>query len=871
VLKHTQSKRCRDSRSQNRVCLRSGVHFPRLFLRMMRNSLTLFIAALLISGARRVQCGSVMPEALAEARRWSAVKFEGVAPSRTAEPGLVVLANHGVVQKNARGGRPMRLADKKYTRGLYCHAPSKIIVRLPGAGASFSAIVGVDSNEQTSGGRGSVDFSVSVGGTEKFRSGVMREGTPAKAVSVNLGGATEFILQIEEPPDGISCDQADWAEAKATLQNGREIWLSDLPLREGERVPCSTEPPFSFVYGGKPSAELLPAWKLERSSRQLDEARTERTLAWTAPQTGLQVRCVAIEYADFPTVEWTLHFKSTGAADTPILSDIHAVDLLLARAGQGEFVLNHNAGDNCSPDSYEPRRLTLAPKSEHRFAPAGGRPTSVGFPYFNIEWPGEGLIVVIGWPGQWAAQFTRDDSDNLRVRGGQELTHFKLRPGEEVRSPLIVLQFWQGDRVRAQNIWRRWMLAHNSPRDREGKPPRPILSSCSGGFFPGIRTSEEGERQFITAFQQAGVKLDYWWIDAGWYTCADWPQTGTWTPDPVRYPRGFKPVSDLAHANGAGLIVWFEPERVTPGSFLHTNNPAWLLGRDGRQKLLNLGNAEARKWLTDHVDAMLTREGIDFYRQDFNMDPLPYWRANDAPDRQGLTEIRHVEGYLAWWDELRRRHPGLMIDSCASGGRRNDLETLRRAVPLLRSDYQAFDGNPAFAPGNQGHTYGLSSWFPCYGQGVYFTTNQFVYSVRSYLSPAFGMCADVRKPGVDWPLFRRLADQWRQVADCFLGDFYPLTSYQLNEELWLAWQFDLPESGKGMVQAFRRAGSNYESARFKLRGLDPNARYSVTDLDRQATSQEYVGRELLERGLLITALDRPSATILTYQHLSETK
>ena len=76
-----------------------------------------------------------------------------------------------------------------------------------------------------------------------------------------------------------------------------------------------------------------------------------------------------------------------------------------------------------------------------------------------------------------------------------------------------------------------------------------------------------------------------------------------------------------------GLIVWFEPERVTPGTFLYTNNPAWLLGRDGEQKLLNLGNPDARQWLTDHVDAMLTREGIDFYRQDFNMDPLAYWRA----------------------------------------------------------------------------------------------------------------------------------------------------------------------------------------------------------------------------------------------------
>ena len=59
----------------------------------------------------------------------------------------------------------------------------------------------------------------------------------------------------------------------------------------------------------------------------------------------------------------------------------------------------------------------------------------------------------------------------MRIRAGQELTHFKLLPGEEVRTPLMVLQFWKGDRIRAQNVWRRWMLAHNLPRPGGKLPP----------------------------------------------------------------------------------------------------------------------------------------------------------------------------------------------------------------------------------------------------------------------------------------------------------------------------------------------------------------------------------------------------------------
>jgi hypothetical protein len=36
------------------------------------------------------------------------------------------------------------------------------------------------------------------------------------------------------------------------------------------------------------------------------------------------VRCVAVDYRDFPTAEWTLYFKNTGSNDSEILSDIQA-------------------------------------------------------------------------------------------------------------------------------------------------------------------------------------------------------------------------------------------------------------------------------------------------------------------------------------------------------------------------------------------------------------------------------------------------------------------------------------------------------------------------------------------------------------------
>ena len=114
---------------------------------------------------------------------------------------------------------------------------------------------------------------------------------------------------------------------------------------------------------------------------------------------------------------------------------------------------------------------------------AGGRPTNTDWSYFNVEWPGQGLIVAVGWPGQWAAELARDGARGLHLRAGQELTHFKLLPGEEVRSPLIALQFRQGDWIRSQNVWRRWMMAHSMPRPG-GKAIPPNLIMCCDDHFP---------------------------------------------------------------------------------------------------------------------------------------------------------------------------------------------------------------------------------------------------------------------------------------------------------------------------------------------------------------------------------------------------
>jgi alpha-galactosidase len=565
-------------------------------------------------------------------------------------------------------------------------------------------------------------------------------------------------------------------------------------------------------------------------------------------------------WKNYPTVEWTVYFKNEGSAETPILESIQAIDTTFERNGQGEFLLHHHTGDKCTIDSFRPHQTILGPDASMRFAPTGGRPTNFEWPYYNLELPQqeEGVVIAIGWPGQWASLFSRDNGVGVRVVGGQQLTHLRLHPGEEIRTPLIVLQFYKGDWLRAQNVWRRWMLDHNFPKDH-GNPLSPKHGAACVHYY-GFQCTQAGDIEFINTFTEKGIKLDYWWMDAGWYPGGSWPVTGTWEPDAARFPDGLRAVTDAARAHGGETIVWFEVERVHAGTWIADNHPDWVFGGAGGG-LLKMNQPAVVRWLTDHVDNLITREGIDLYRSDFNIDPLGYWRTNDAAesadgDRQGITEIRYVEGYLTYWDELRRRHPGMLIDSCASGGRRNDLEAMRRAVPLLRSD---LENNPE---AYQCHNYGFGLWLPYFDATNYERFDEYYF--RSTIAPFLQCNWDIRKDDFDIEAAKECINEWRTVAAYYFGDFWPLSKYDTTNDIWMAWQFNRPDLAAGVVQAFRRPNCPYVSARYRLRSLEPDARYVVTDLDSNE-SQEQSGRELMEKGLLITVGTQPGAALVTYR------
>ncbi|HEX8524423.1 MAG TPA: alpha-galactosidase [Tepidisphaeraceae bacterium] len=620
----------------------------------------------------------------------------------------------------------------------------------------------------------------------------------------------------------------------------------------------------SFTVDGTPSADLLPLWDKQEQERKLDDNRSEKITTYTDPKTKLSVRRVMITYTDIPAVKWTFYLKNDNVVDSPLLENIQPLDVATRIAPDVPITLHHNTGSPCTPTDYQPLETKLTPGVTKAIATSGGRPTNSDLPYFNLELPKgvdeddvapQGRIIVIGWPGQWSAKFSRDN-ERFSFSGGQELTRLRLHPGEQIRTPLVFTMSYTGDWIDGQNKFRRWMINHNIPRI-DWKVPTPEITPCSSHQVEEmVHANEKVQLQFIDRYLEEKIPINYWWMDAGWYILPNgtWPNTGTWTVDPARFPRGIRAISDHAHSKGVKTILWFEMERVTPNTELYKHSE-WLLGKDGEQKLLNMGNPAARKWATDHVLRVLSEQGIDLFRMDFNIDPLPYWRANDSEDRQGITEIRYVEGYLAFLDELIKRHGNLRIDTCASGGRRNDLETLRRATPLLRSDY-------ILEPlGQQQHTYGISLWIPFYGTGV---NSADPYVFQSQMCPHITPVYDVRKTDLDYNGIRKQIAAWQQVAPLYYADFYPLTPYSTAANTEMGWQFNDPEKKQGFVQAFRRPESPNPSLKLKLRGLDVNKTYDLVELntDKKWTAS---GADLQDKGLQIDLPNKSSAALIHYK------
>ena len=644
--------------------------------------------------------------------------------------------------------------------------------------------------------------------------------------------------------------------------------------------------PFSFRLAGRPSRELLPMWRVSQGSQGLATG-----YSYTDPASGLTVTAEVRGFPDFPgAVDWVLRFRNDGSADSPMLEDILPLDLGVAGAGEDDAIVRHARGSLAKAQDFAPVDEPVG-EGESRFIASASGDSSSGesLPFFNLQTGTRGLVEAIGWTGNWRAGFvSSEDGKTLTLTAGMKKTHLVLHPGEEIRTPRIVLMRWQGGNWQdAQNAWRRLLLAHYTPQEH-GEAMRGPISFGSWGS-----EAIAAKLAYIDWVHKNQIPVTLYAVDAGWYgasvgaesdpTNPWWKNRGDWYPSPKYYPAGIKPLGDALRQAGLGFSLWLEPEtsmaarqiiREHPGWFLHTDKPMFTEGFSSPDvSLANLANPAARAGITRLVSGFIRDYGMTWYRQDFNIPPERYWELADAPDRVGMTEIRHIEGLYEMWDTLLAEHPGLRIDNCASGGRRVDIEMLSRSFLIWRTDHGFAD-----TVAEQAQTQALAYWVPeNMGFESYTTTRPWekpgpystprsLYLMRLGYDAGYGVtpgAAGVKNDAwVTW--IKQALGEYREVQPYFYGDFYPLLSYSLAADSWTAWQWDRPGKQDGVVMVMRRPESPFTTMELGLKHLDLKAMYGVEmrrGLDH-ARVQKMSGEALAHLSLQLP--EAPSSVLIFY-------
>ncbi len=627
-------------------------------------------------------------------------------------------------------------------------------------------------------------------------------------------------------------------------------------------------PPLSFVYNGKASASFIKKWKYSIANEVSDDPQVIKyCVSYTDPLNGLRLDCHITGFQDFSAVEWVLNFTNTSGRNSATIEQVNVVDYTALSITGGDFTVYHAKGSDAKRSDFQPLGIKLKSDESIHLQPNGGRSSDdTAFPFFTIESPdNSGIVAAIGWSGNWFSDIEQTSTKAINLNAGMTNMKLFLYPGETIRTPSICMLFWQSDdRMDGQNKFRRFLLEHHS-RKIDGKLAEyPI----SGGFnwgdpYPCNEYScltEDYACALINRYKQFGITPEVFWLDAGWYPCPeDWSKSvGEWIVDSARFPNGLKPISDAAHNVGAKFMVWFEPERVRVNTKFANEHPDWMLREPGSKNnfLFNLGNPDARKWFLKYFGDFIEENGIDYYRQDFNIRPEPFWAANDEPGRTGMTEIRYIEGLYAYWDYLLDHFPDLLIDNCASGGRRLDLETVSRSAPLWRTDYNYGEPN-----GYQCHTYGLNFFLPLSGTGVNQTDP---YTFRSSLGSAVVLNWKITNRDFSIPEMQKCIADFKELRPYFYEDYYPLTGIGdlTGENVWLAYQLNKPSDNTGIVVAFRRKDNKSNTLKVKLRGLNPDFTYSIfNDNDKNIITK--TGKELAE-GITLEVNEAPGSLLLKY-------
>lgn len=650
--------------------------------------------------------------------------------------------------------------------------------------------------------------------------------------------------------------------------------------------------PFSFVYDQKKyegfSSDSMELVKTETFKTD----KKETTNFVFRLDDKLEVTLITAYYPAHGVSEWTVWFENTGTENSGILEEM---ETRLTFEGENPM-LRGILGDH--ENFYHPYVVDLTEMPVSLYTDSG-RATHIQFPYFNLEYGDGGVMLAIGWAGTWKADFSYCDGvTEYCARSVNNLCSY-LKPGEKIRTALFVRAPYQvRNEYYATNFWRSWFIECNlPPYDNKGTALEPF-STCCLSIDTGLPNSDGSisERYYtwrpsLEKMIAEDAKVDFRWVDAGWYVAPSgkspdgstwdndwWATVGTWEMDPVKWPdKTFLESTDFARANGMKTLLWFEPERVTDVDNLvkkYGYKKEWAIEREGFSNISNnIGDPECLAWTTERVCKTLRENKVEMYREDNNSDPAALWAyldGREGDNRRGITECKFIQAHYQMWDDIidcTLSYGGCgFVDSCASGGGRNDLESMRRGVPLLRSDYDRTTTSMRLAM-----TTAFNKWIPFCGAITREQKGQVdakgdsdPYIWRASYLPVLNVTSQfVQDPDQDFSILCFGLKEWKRVNPYLLKDFYVHTPWHTQDDKsgFTAYSFFDPKTEKGVLLMFRMEQCGLDTLKVKLPYAEEGKVYQLTDEDSKEV-MECDGTVLKKKGISFKLAEKRTARLI---------
>jgi alpha-galactosidase len=298
---------------------------------------------------------------------------------------------------------------------------------------------------------------------------------------------------------------------------------------------------------------------------------------------------------------------------------------------------------------------------------------------------GEVYSLGLQWSGNTRHVVERLSTGRTNIGAGELLLPGEviLASGETYEAPTVAATYSANGIDGITDRYYRWLRSR--PNHPSNVRPRPLTLNVWEAVY--MNHNLEKLTQLADVAKEIGVERFV--LDDGWFGARrdDHAGLGDWVVAKEVWPNGLQPLIDVVKSRGMEFGLWFEGEMVNPDSDLYRAHPDWILHVEGRippegrfQQVLDLTHEGAYDHVLGQVDAILSEYDIAYIKWDHNRTLVEAAHFGKAAVREQTKAIYRL------FDELRRRHPGLEIESCSSGGGRIDLGMVEHADRFWTSD-----------------------------------------------------------------------------------------------------------------------------------------------------------------------------------------